>query len=396
MRIGLVTPRYGKAVVGGSESMMREAAQGFAGRGYEVEVLTTCAKDHYTWANEYEQGVEEDGGVLVRRFPVLKPSSVTEYVQLATKIDLGEELTPAEELAWADGLFRVPDLYTYLAAMADSYSCILFSPYLFWTTLYGASIAPERTVLIPCLHDEPQARVGLVASLLSNSKGVWFLSEPEHQLAHRLARLSAHHRVIGSGVKVPDHYDPTGFKARHGLTRPFILYAGRREKGKGWEFLLDAFAVAAARYSFPYDLVTIGVGSIQVPEMLRGRVIDLGFLEEEEVPHAFAAADLYVQPSPNESFSRTIMEAWLAGTPVAATDRSAVLTWHCELSGGGLTFHDQSELVQILLLVAEGSKVLTEMAAVGRDYVLENYTWERILDLMEEALYVLGTTNKDA
>ena len=32
-----------------------------AARGWEVEVLTTCARDHYTWANHYPAGTSADG-----------------------------------------------------------------------------------------------------------------------------------------------------------------------------------------------------------------------------------------------------------------------------------------------------------------------------------------------
>ena len=51
---------------------MREAAHGLARRGWDVEVLTTCARDHYTWRNEYEPGTTTvDDGVVVHRFPVV-------------------------------------------------------------------------------------------------------------------------------------------------------------------------------------------------------------------------------------------------------------------------------------------------------------------------------------
>ena len=61
-RIAFVPPRYGDDVVGGSEAVMREAAHGLAGRGWEVEVLTTCVRNHYTWANEYPAGEFEIEG----------------------------------------------------------------------------------------------------------------------------------------------------------------------------------------------------------------------------------------------------------------------------------------------------------------------------------------------
>src|SRR3546814_17543957 len=65
--IAFVTPRFGPDVVGGSEAVMREAAPGLAARGWAVEVLTTRARDHYTWADAYPPGPSVVDGVTVRR-----------------------------------------------------------------------------------------------------------------------------------------------------------------------------------------------------------------------------------------------------------------------------------------------------------------------------------------
>lgn len=67
-KLAFVTPRFGPGVVGGSEALSREIALGLAGRGWEVEVLTTCAVDHYTWENALVPGASEEDGVTVRRF----------------------------------------------------------------------------------------------------------------------------------------------------------------------------------------------------------------------------------------------------------------------------------------------------------------------------------------
>ncbi|HET9058762.1 MAG TPA: hypothetical protein VFN61_02490, partial [Acidimicrobiales bacterium] len=71
MRLAFVTPRYGPGVLGGSEAFMAEAAAGFGARGHEVEVLTTCALDHYTWENVLPPGLE--GGT--RRFETVRHHS---------------------------------------------------------------------------------------------------------------------------------------------------------------------------------------------------------------------------------------------------------------------------------------------------------------------------------
>ena len=57
-RLAFVPPRYGPDVVGGAEPVLRQIADGLADRGWTVDVLTTCARDHYTWANEYPAGVD--------------------------------------------------------------------------------------------------------------------------------------------------------------------------------------------------------------------------------------------------------------------------------------------------------------------------------------------------
>jgi glycosyltransferase involved in cell wall biosynthesis len=372
--------------VGGSEAVVREAAHGLCERGHDVEVLTTCALDHFTWENEFEPGVSVDHGVTIRRFSTVQSRDHSRWGWVQERLVAGEKLDDGEELAWINGRFRVPDLYLYLAGHAEEYAAIVFSPYLFWSTLYCAGISPERSIIMPCLHDEPYAYLRSVSGVLASSAAVWFLSEPEHQLAHRLAPVAAHHRVIGAAVNVPEAYDPEGFRRRHGLERPYVLYAGRREGGKGWQQLMAGFAAALRRHELPFDLVTAGVGDAQVAKPLAKRIIDIGYLTPEEVPDAFAGAQAFLQPSANESFSRTIMEAWLAETLVIANSASDVVTWHCERSGAGLVYGDELELGQCLRFVAERPEAATLLAKKGREYVLANYQWPVVLDAMESSL----------
>lgn len=385
--LAFVPPRYGTDVVGGSESVMREAAHGLAERGWDVEVLTTCASSHYTWANDHPPGEIRVGPLKVHRFPAVVPVSGDPRHALEVRMQAGLALTPEEELAWLNGVFRVPELFHHLLASSSRYRAIVLSPYLFWPSVACAGIAPERTVMMPCLHDEAYARLGIFRTALTGAARAWFLSGPEHDLAHRLGLAPPAHDVVGAGVDVPSSYDPEGFRARHGLTRPFVLYAGRREGGKGWDELLGAFAEASG--AIDLDLVTMGVGRVEVPPGLEGRVVDLGFLPDEEAPSAFAAAAAYVQPSRNESFSRTVMEAWLAGTPVLANAESEVVSWHCERSGAGLTWEGREELIASLELVSEAPAAVAAIAGRGRAYVLEHYTWPAVLDRMEASLEAL-------
>jgi glycosyltransferase involved in cell wall biosynthesis len=279
----------------------------------------------------------------------------------------------------------VPALYHHLLAEAGGYDAIVFAPYLFWTTFACGQIAPERTILQPCLHDEPQAHLPIFRPLFEGARGVWFNSEPERDLALRLFDLPRS-AVVGAGMEVPGGYDPEGFRAKFGIEGPFALYAGRREGGKLWEWLLDAFAGAVQRHHLPLSLVTMGTGEVVAPPAIADRVVDLGFLDAGDRNDAFAAADVYLQPSSYESFSRTIMEAWLAGTPVIANAASDVVAWHIGRSGAGLTYRNAEELAQALCFVSDEPAAAAALAGPGREYVLREYGWPKVLDAMEASL----------
>lgn len=386
IKIAFVAPRYGPGVIGGAEAVMREAALGFAARGWQVEILTTCAVDHFTWQNEFPPGVSVEDGITIRRFPAVISTSRATRQQVEAAIHAGHDITLEYQTLWMNDDVRVPELYHHLLVHGRSYRALVFAPYLFWPTFAGAQVHPDRTILMPCFHDEPYVRLEIFQPLFSGVRGMWFLSDPERDAAARYFRLPQRQAVTGAGVPVPDGYDPDGFRRRHGIDRPFVLYAGRREGGKRWEWLLDAFATAVTDHGVDLSLVTVGFGAVHPPKSIADRVIDLGFVTEEERNDAVAAAAAYVQPSANESFSRTVMEAWLAGTPVLAFGGSEVVSWHIERSNAGLVFDDEVELAQCLRFVADQPDAARELAAPGRDYVLRNYQWSDVLDRMERTV----------
>jgi glycosyltransferase involved in cell wall biosynthesis len=366
-------------------------ARGLTDRGWQVDVLTTCARDHHTWANHYPAGDSDDDGVRVRRFPVVDDTSGAARAEVVRLLSLGETPSLAQQEAWMNDGLRVPELFHALLDDAESYRAIVVSPYLFWTTFAGGLVAPERTILRPCLHDEPEARFELFEPLLTGVAQLWLNTDPELELLGALWPTHAPAQVIGEGIPVPDGYDPEGFRARHGLgDRRFVLYGGRREGAKNWDALLDGFVATVRKEDVDLSLVTFGVGEVHAPADVADRIIDLGVLSDRDRDDAFAAASAYLQPSAMESFSRTVMEAWLAGTPVIANAASAVVSWHCERSGAGITYEDATELEQCLRFVAEAPDDAASLAVPGRSYVLDNYTWPVTLDRMEAALEAMA------
>jgi glycosyltransferase involved in cell wall biosynthesis len=385
-KLAFVPPRYGADVVGGAETVLRETATGLACRGWDVEVLTTCARDHFSWANEYPAGSEEVDGLAVRRFPTVVPTSRRERAEHEAGLLGGRPLTLREQQRWINADLRAPELFHHLLDTVGEYRAIVLGPYMFWTTFAGWQLAPAKTVLLPCAHDEPYIRLELFRPMFAGVAGLLFHTEPEHALAHSVVPDLAPHAVVGSGMHVPSAYDPERVRAKYGLDGRFLLYAGRREGAKGWEGLLDAFACASLRHDLPFSLVTIGSGEVRPPAEVAGRVRDLGFVPDEDRNDLFAGADAYLQPSAHESFSRTIMEAWLAGTLVIGNAASPVVTWHCERSGAGLSYKDDFELEQCLLFLAEAPDAAARLGAAGRSYVVDAYAFDAVMDRVEDCL----------
>lgn len=116
---------------------------------------------------------------------------------------------------------------------AREYRALVFMPYPSWVTAVCSQVDPERSVLWTCLRDEPYAALDLLRPVFAGVGGLLFQSGPEHDLAHRLIWDLAPYAEVGCGVEVPAVYDPEGFRARHGVTGRFLLYAGRREGAKG-------------------------------------------------------------------------------------------------------------------------------------------------------------------
>jgi glycosyltransferase involved in cell wall biosynthesis len=382
-RLAIVPVRFGDEVIGGAEMLARELAEGLAARGWALDVLTGCARDHFAEAHWYAPGEYQlASGARLVRFPSVTSRSRAHRVLGNRRLDRGDTLDARAAYRWLNDDVRVPGLFEYLLDHGDEYRAIVAAPYLYWTTVATAAAAPDRTVLLPCLHDEPTAALAVYDAMFREVRGCWFLTEPEADVARKRWPELAEHAVIGAGVRVPERYDPEAFRTRFAIEGPFVLYAGRRETGKGFGGLVEWFTTAASReLPGPLRLVVAGPGAASIPDAARPFVVDVGALSERDRDDAMAAARAVVQPSAHESLSRTMLEGWLAGTFVLANGESAVSRWHCERSGAGAVYEGEAEFVEWMRRLAAPD--WSSPAADGRAYVLREYTWPSVVDRVE-------------
>jgi len=379
--LAFVVPWYGADIAGGAEAECRATARALRARGVPVEILTTCARDHASsWTDHHPEGATEEDGFVVRRFRV-RPRDPERYARLQWRMDLGGALTSFEEEDFVRSSINSAELYAYLAAERSRYWYV-FIPYCFGTTWEGALVAPERSLLIPCLHDEPFAHLKWTRRVLRAARAVCFHVPAERALAERVAGPDpARFHLVGEGVDPPPPGDGARFRQKHRIAEPFLLYAGRKAREKNTPLLVEYFA----RYRLTHPdsrlrLVLIGGGGVRIPPRLAASVVDLGFVSPQDKADAYAAALAVVQPSLLESFSLVIMEAWLAGTPVLVHGGCAVTREHCLASNGGLFFDDYFEFVEAVERLAGDATLRARLAAHGRAYVLDRYTWDRVGD----------------
>ena len=385
LRLAFVVPRYGADVVGGAETLVRGLAEHLAASGSEVEVLTTCARDHLSWRNALPAGASREAGVMVRRFPV-RLRDTRRHAWLQLRILRGSRLSPKDEARWAQESVGSAELFDHLARRGNEYDLVCFAPYLFGTTLCGVPLVPGRAVLIPCLHDEPFAHLGLVRDTFQACRGFIFNSPPEAELAEKLYGIGDRPAgVVGLGFDPPPPADPASLRRRHGLEGPLLFYLGRKETGKNVPLLIEyALRYRAGRRS-DLTLVLAGDGPVTAPPDTPG-VRDLGYLDAAEKAAAYAAATAVCQPSVNESFSIVLMESWLAGTPVLVHARCPVTTHHVLRAGGGLAFDDFYEFAEALDLLLEDSERRRRLGRQGRAYVETVYSWPAVTARLREAL----------
>jgi glycosyltransferase involved in cell wall biosynthesis len=373
MTAGFVIPWYGENIPGGAEAACRMFVTLLHSRGLDVEVLTTCVRDFRSdWSTNYHPpGLTTEGGIRVRRFPVrVRNTSAFDAVNL--RLIRNEPVTPDEEECFFREMVNSDALYSYLRTHQEEY-IYFFIPYMFGTSVRGSMVCPDRSVLIPCLHDESYARLSRIAQMLRSVKQIVYLSPAEKQLAESLYGLPSEKGVV-TGVPLDCSWtsDPARFVSRYGISK-FLLYAGRDDAGKNAELLVDYFHKYVTEEQTSLNLVFIGGAKPPIPGSVADRVRSLGYIPVQDKYDCLGASLALCVPSVRESFSIVMMESWLAGRPVIVNAECDVTTDFCVRSNGGLWFRDYSEFREIVELLAHSPELGPQLGGQGRNFVFENY-----------------------
>lgn len=394
-RFCFVVPRFFEGLAGGAETLVSNLATRVAERGHSVELLATCARDNRTWENELPDGRFALEGVELRRFPV-DPRNLHEWIPIQHAIHNGQRVGYEKQLAWMQDSVNSLQMYRYIAKNQDRFDALFFGPYLFGTTFWGSQIAPHKSILIPCLHNETYAYLDIIASMFRSVRGCIFNAVPEQQLANALyGELPG--GVVGMGFDSPSD-DHGASESYFEESFPYVLYLGRKETGKNAHLLVDYFCEAKSAGLLPTScrLVVLGGGSFEdlhrKEALVREDVMDLPHVSEIDKRRIISHALCLCQPSCNESFSIVLMEAWQQKVPVLVHAECPVTRYHVEESAGGLYFASMEEFGGVVRYLFEDQLRRQLMAQRGYQYVQDHYSWDEVLDRFFNTLDSINST----
>ncbi len=369
-----VTPRFGD-FAGGAEALIR----GLATRMHHdnvitSEVATTCALDHHTWANVLDFGTEVIEGIPVHRFPIDPPTVAR------TAVPPG--LEPTADLEWAAGTMFSSRMEEWMRRNAHGFDAIFAAPYLFGTTIWTALTHPEKTILIPCLHDEPDAYSTTVGKMLRGARSCFFNTVPEWDLARQIHGISQGH-LVGYGPGTPPVAAASTTDLTHlELPERYVAYCGRLEDGKGVNRLIETVQIVNSDTEEPITLVLMGTGPASIPD--DPHFVTLGFVDEATKYAVFAGAIANTNFSRLESLSIVIQESWLVGTPCIVDAQSPVMRWQAERSQGGIAVNSPNEFAAaVRRLETERDRY----GAAGRTFTEAEYSPDAIRSRFSAALH---------
>lgn len=375
MKIALVVQRYGTEICGGSEQLCRQIAERLSHHA-EVEVLTTCALDYMTWHDEYDPGVSAVNAVPVRRFRVDFPRTVPLFNHLS-EVVFSANRCPELEQRWVreQGPYS-SDFLRFLEADGGRYDVFIFFTYAYGLTFFGLPRVAKRSLMVPTAHDEPAFHLPIYRSLFRQPRGFIFNTTEEQSLVQREFGLKTPSAVIGMGMEVQRREDVGELPVEHRerLRPPFLLYLGRIDEAKGCRPLLEYFVRFRHEHPETSDQLVL-VGKAQMEISSHPDIVALGFLPEEAKRQILAAAKLLIMPSPFESLSIVVLEAWAAGIPVLVNGGCAVLHGQCQRSGGGLEYRDYEGFKRALTQLTQQPSLARALGERGRQFVRDNYAW---------------------
>lgn len=250
--------------------------------------------------------------------------------------------------------------------------------YLRLSTLWSARVASHVIAISQATRDDLLRHTGIDASKIS-------------VIYHGLA---PHFRPVDDSQARSQVQQRYGIVAPGQPARPYLLYVGTVQPRKNLVRLIEAFS--QAHRANPDLLLVIAGKRGWLTEAIERRANELGiaehvrftgYVEDADLPILLSGALAFALPSLYEGFGMPVLEAMACGTPVLASNTSALP----EVAGDAALLvnpTDTTEIAAAIERLANDTALRAELRARGLARVAQ-FTWERCAD---QTLDVLRST----
>ena len=166
-----------------------------------------------------------------------------------------------------------------------------------------------------------------------------------------------------------------------------MLYLGRIDPNKGCQALIRHF-LRYAELGRRVTLVMAGPASMPIPA--HPLIRPLGFVDEAVREALLARARALIMPSPFESLSMVLLEAWNHGLPALVNARCKVLRGQVQRADGGLYYRNTTEFIAALDYLLEHPEAARTLGRQGLAYVDREYRWPIVMEKIERLLAQTG------
>ncbi len=170
---------------------------------------------------------------------------------------------------------------------------------------------------------------------------------------------------------------------RHDTADGFMLYVGTLQPRKNVATLIHAYTMFRKRTGLPHKLVIVGKPKYKFKSVLdaihesgfESDIVFTGFVDDDDLPVYYNAADVFVFPSLYEGFGLPPLEAMACGTPVIAANSSCIP----EVVGDAAILADPGDpgdFCDAMTRVLGDPRKVTEMQTKGTARA-KQFSWDR-------------------
>lgn len=403
MKILHVVQGYTPAI-GGTEFLIQQISERLTQKyGDKVTVFTTTAAKNCTvfWSPSeptLPAITEQINGVTVRRFPIFNWLGGTRH-----RISKLADRAKLPQRDWFRALFNGPIIFKMTQEIARFPAEVIGAssfPFLHMHyALAGGKHSGKPVVLYGALHltdawgfDRP-----MIYHAIRQAEAYVAYSTLERDYLVDRGIPRAKITTIGAGVDPEQFAGASGQNLRHTFgwgNDPVVAFVGHLHRRKGVQRLLAAMPQVWA--TFPQvKLLLAGASTADTNHLVQeaaklsphmpNRVVILRDFSDKEKAEIFAACDVFVFPSVEESFGIVFLEAWACRKPVIGMRAGAIPSIVSDgLDGLLVTPNCPEELAQAVCRLLANPAQRVEMGQAGYEKMRQNYTWDIVTDKFRE------------